>query len=126
MRGRRPTLAGLHMGTHNLAIIPRLGRNRREYQENIPPPGLKRPRENRKRNGSVLAGLKTRSPGLKRLRKNSLDDGHGVSRAVTNHGYERFSRCVITGNEPQIGPRPYGPRSDWRSIFEFPHRLLSC
>jgi hypothetical protein len=61
MRGRRPTLAGLHMGRHSLAIIPRLGHNRREYQEDVPPPGLKSPRENRKKNSSVLVGLKTRS-----------------------------------------------------------------
>jgi hypothetical protein len=90
VRGRRPTLSGLHMGTHNLAIITRLGHNRREYQEDVPRPGLKSPHENRMRNSSVLAGLKTRSPGLKRLRKNSLDEGHGFSRAVTNHGLLRL------------------------------------
>jgi hypothetical protein len=92
MRGRRPTFAGLHIGTHNLEIIPRLGHNRREPQEDVPPPGLKSPRENRKRNSSVLAGLKSCCHGLKRLRKNS---------------------CLVcfTGNEGWV---PHGPDFLWR------------
>jgi hypothetical protein len=58
-------------------------------------------------------------------RKNSLNEGHGFSRAVKSHSHEGFRGCVRTGNEPQIGPRPVGPRSDSRSIFAFSHSLFS-
>jgi hypothetical protein len=50
-------------------------------------------------------------------RRNSLNEGHGFSRAVKSHSHEGFRGCVRTGNEPQIGPRPVGPGFDSRSIF---------
>jgi hypothetical protein len=35
--------------------------------------------------------LSLSTPGLDRLRKNSLNEGHGFSRAVKSHSYEGFS-----------------------------------